>query len=281
MNHSHQNHVERCVRRMADERGIASPLVFLLVALIVACVGVGVAGSRYLINTYTQIKDVENAYDIVPELPESAGEDAQKQQGEDTQTGKIDFEALRKENPDIYAWIYIPDTHVNYPVCQNAKSNEYYLTHGPNGKESDVGAIFSEAQFNHPNFDDQVTVLYGHNGYADTMFSDLHEYGTHDYFDAHDKVYIFTPDGVQTYQVFSAFSAGERHIMDAFDFQTEDGYNAFLDYLVAPEAIDAQIKDITISSNDKILILSTCTTGVIESQGRYLVCGVLVDERSA
>ena len=274
----HNHHQRRAF--WADERGAISPLVVLLIAVVVACLGVGVAGGRYLINTYTQIKDVENAHNIVPELPT---QDAQEQQQSDDtiQTGTVDFEALREDNPDIYAWIYIPDTHINYPVCQRADSNDYYLTHTAEGEESEVGAIFSEPQFNHADMNDRVTVLYGHNGYASTMFSDLHEYGRRDYLDAHDKIYVYAPDGVRTYQVFSAFSAGERHIMDAFDFQSEAGFDAFLGYLKQPEAIDAQVTDAEVTADDKILILSTCNTGVVESQGRYLVCGVLVDERSA
>ena len=274
----HNHHHRRAF--WADERGAVSPLVVLLFVVVVACLGVGVAGGRYLINTYTQIKDVENAHDIVPELPT---QDAQeRQQSDDTvQTGTVDFDALREDNPDIYAWIYIPDTHINYPVCQRADSNDYYLTHSAEGNESEVGAIFSEAQFNHADMNDPVTVLYGHNGYASTMFSDLHEYGRREYLDAHDKIYVYAPDGVRTYQVFSAFSAGERHIMDAFDFQSEAGFDAFLGYLKQPEAIDAQVTDAQVTADDKILILSTCNTGVVESQGRYLVCGVLVDERSA
>ena len=264
---------------LADERGAITPVVIFLVALVAACLGVGGVGGRYLINTYTQIKDVENAHQIVPELPTK---DAQEQQLDDSvQTGTIDFDALREDNSDIYAWIYIPDTHVNYPVCQRADSNDYYLTHSAEDEESEVGAIFSEAQFNHADLGDQVTVLYGHNGYASTMFSDLHEYGRREYLDTHDKIYVYAPDGVRTYQVFSAFSAGERHIMDAFDFQTEEGLTAFINYLKAPEAIDAQVTDAEVKPSDKILVLSTCNSGVIESQGRYLVCGVLIDERPA
>lgn len=267
-------------RLLAGEGGAVRPIVIVLVAALIACIGVGVAGGRYLINTYTQIQDVENEHDIVPELPDDA--DAEDQKNDDSQqAGKIDFEALAEENPDIYAWIYIPNTHVNYPVCQNPESNDYYLSHSASGSESEVGAIYSEAQFNHADLNDRVTVLYGHNGYADSMFSDLHEYERSEYFDEHDKIYLYAPDGVRTYQVFSAFSAGERHVMDAFDLQSEEGMEAFVTYLMNPEAIDAQVRDMGVSTDDQFLILSTCSTGVLESQGRYLVCGVLVDERSA
>ena len=254
------------------------PVVIVLILLLVACVAAGVAGGIYLMRTFTQIQDVENAQNIVPEIP-SASNGSQAAPSSDKQTGTIDFEALQKKNADVYAWIYIPDTNVNYPVCQNAQDNAYYLTHGASGEASDVGAIFSEAQFNHKDFQDPVTVLYGHNGYGSTMFSDLHEYARSEFLDAHDKVYVYVPGRVYTYQVFSTFMAGDRHIMDVFNFQSSEGVAAFVDYLKEPGAIDAQVKDVDVKSDDKILVLQTCNTGAIESAGRYLVCGGLVDEQ--
>ena len=36
-------------------------------------------------------------------------------------TGEEALDLLKKENPDIYAWIRIPDTAVDYPIVQNEK----------------------------------------------------------------------------------------------------------------------------------------------------------------
>lgn len=262
-----------------EKRGIR-PLVVVLVLLLVACIAAGVAGGMYLVKTYTQIRDVENSQNIEPALPASSTEGSNSQSSSSREGGTIDFEALQQTNPDIYSWIYIPDTNVNCPVCQNPTDNAYYLTHGPKGNESEIGAIFTEAQFNHKDFKDAVTVLYGHNGFASTMFSDLHGYERQDFYDAHDKVYVYVPGHVYTYQVFSAFSAGSRHIMDVFNLQTPEGVSAFVDFLKKPGSIDAHVKDVTVDSDDKIIVLSTCNTGALESTGRYLVCGVLVDEQS-
>ena len=264
----------RTVRRTV--RGALQPIAIFLVVLIMACVGAGFAGGRYLLDTYTQIRDVENAQSIVPRLPEGTT----VQEDDDVQVGTIDFDALRETNQDIYAWIYIPDSNVNYAVCQSATSNDHYLTHGADGSENKVGAIFSEAQFNHQDFEDPVTVLYGQNGYADTMFSSLHEYERQEYLAGHERIYIYTPGRVRTYQVFSTFSAGERHIMDAFNFQSDEGFMTFVNYLKNPDAIDAHVVDVPVEAGDKLLVLSTCGTGVLEAQGRYLVCGVLIDDQA-
>ena len=46
----------------------------------------------------------------------------------------VDFERLQEENKDIIAWLYCPDTEINYPVVQS-KDNEYYLRR-PLGKKN-------------------------------------------------------------------------------------------------------------------------------------------------
>ena len=42
----------------------------------------------------------------------------------------LDFENLRAtQNADIYAWINIPETNVDYPIVQNPTDDFFYLMH--------------------------------------------------------------------------------------------------------------------------------------------------------
>ena len=56
----------------------------------------------------------------------------------------IDFAQLQAQNPDIYAWIQIDGTNINYPVAQSATDNEYYLNHTIEGQEGYPGSIYTE-----------------------------------------------------------------------------------------------------------------------------------------
>lgn len=47
---------------------------------------------------------------------------------QENEDGGLDFSALYERNSDIKAWISIPDTSVNYPICQYS-DNDYYLHH--------------------------------------------------------------------------------------------------------------------------------------------------------
>ena len=73
----------------------------------------------------------------------------------------IDFAALKEKNPDVYAWISIPGTAIDYPVLQRENDNTYYLDHTIDHEEKTEGAIFTE-NYNNTDFEDPNTVIYGH-----------------------------------------------------------------------------------------------------------------------
>ena len=254
------------------KRSKMTPTVIVLIVILVVCLVGGVAGGLYLANTYSQIRDVENAKAIEPTLPENVSDSTMK--------SPIDFKALQSQNPDIYAWIYIPGTDVNYPVCQNPEDGTFYLTHDASKKESQPGAIFTEAAFNNKDFQDPVTILYGHNGFGNTMFTSLHDYESGEYFDAHDKFYIYTPDHVYTYKVISAFMSDGNHLMGMFNFQNPAGFAQFVNYIESPNVVGAITRPGNVQADSKIVVLSTCNSGGLESIGRYLVSGVMVNAQS-
>ena len=247
-----------------------SPLVIVLSIVFVVCIVGGIAGGMYLINTFTQIRDVENTKTIEPTLPEN---------NSTPQDNPIDFASLEKANSDIYAWIYLPGTSINYPVCQNAEDASYYLTHNASKEESQLGAIFSEAQFNAKDFQSPVTILYGHNGYGDTMFAALHKFESSDFFNANDKFYIYAPGHIYTYEIVSAFMTDGSHLMGTYDFQSKTGMDQFVRTIKNPNSMGAMTRDVKAGVNDKYVVLSTCNSGALESVGRYVVCGVMTGDQ--
>lgn len=247
-----------------------TPMVVVLAVIVVLCLAGGIAGGLYLVNTYAQIRDVENSQSLTPALPEEMSEG---------QANPIDFDGLRAQNDDIYSWIYLPDTDINFPVCQSADDDSYYMTHTAAKQESELGAIFSEHRFNRTDLQDRVTILYGHNGFGDTMFTQLHRFEKSDFFNEHEKVYLYAPGHVFTYEIVSAFMADDQHLMGRYDFQSDAGFAQFVQDMKDPGVLGANARDVEVGADDKILVLSTCNTGALEATGRYIVCGVMVDDR--
>lgn len=197
----------------------------------------------------------------------------------------IDFESLRAENEDVYAWLYVPDTAVNAPVLQNALDDNFYLTHDIYLNESVVGAPYTQSK-NAKGFTDPVTLMYGHTfeewqeDLKDEGFGTLHNFEDPDFFANHENFYIYLPGKVLTYQVVSAYEYDNRHIINSFDFSDETVVQQYFDYVTNPDSMVKNVREgITLTAGkNRIVQLSTCTRPSNDA-ARYLVTGVLVDEQ--
>ena len=84
---------------------------------------------------------------------------------------RIDFDKLKKLNPEIIAWIYIPGLKISYPVMHTGDNNKYLHT-TYRGTYAYAGSIFMDCD-NDPDFYDRHTIIYGHNMNNGTMFGRL------------------------------------------------------------------------------------------------------------
>lgn len=188
----------------------------------------------------------------------------------------IDFAALQEVNPDIYAWIRIEGTNIDYPVVQSSTDDSYYLNHTIEGKEGYPGSIYTES-VNSKDFSDFNTILYGHNMRDGSMFQNLHNYEDSAYMAEHPEVIIYTPDHVYRYQIFAAVTYSDVHLYHEFDYTTESGRQAFLDSILSSRGMSDTIRDdVPVSADDKFLTLSTCIGG--QSDKRLIVEAVLQSE---
>ena len=142
--------------------------ILFAICVIVAGIAIG-----YLILYYTKLVKNEKKYDEV--VKEVVKEEVKKEPQEDAYTSPIDFKKLQEQNPDVYAWIEIPGTNVNYPIMRHPTDDAYYLDHTIDGTAGLPGSIYTE-NYNNKEFTDFNTVIYGHDMRDGTMFKDLHKY---------------------------------------------------------------------------------------------------------
>lgn len=191
----------------------------------------------------------------------------------------LDWDALREENGDIYAWIYVPDTDVDYPVLQHPSDDSYYLDHNLDGSKGLPGCIYTEAAYTAKDFSDIHTVLYGHNLKDHTMFSTLHNFEDEELFGRDHYIFIYTEETALAYRIFAAYEYQAIHLLDNFDYDNEYVYADYLKNIYRTADPIANVReDIEVTAADRILTLSTCTTGVNYDTGmRFLVTGVLIN----
>ena len=194
-----------------------------------------------------------------------------------TYTSPIDFAQLKQQNADTIAWITIPDTNVNYPIVQNTEDDTYYLNHDFDGEHSSAGTLFTEHVYNAADFNDPVTVVYGHRMYSGDMLGELQEdYSDADSFAAHQVINVYLPERQLQYTVFAAVPFDNRHILANWDFSNEVDYMNFFREIRQINAVGSNINnDIHFDMQDKILVISTCLWG--DKTQRYLVLAKLTD----
>lgn len=178
----------------------------------------------------------------------------------DVDSEVYDFELLHEQNPDITAWIVIPGTDINYPICQT-DNNDYYLNHNFYKKYSPFGTLFFDCQ-NKIKTSQNLTV-YGHSLKNSQMFTNIKKYAKLDFYKEHPIIQLITPDGMVEYKVFAAM------VMNAVP-QDDNGYlypfmqtdftrqRDFIDWI--EEAFQRSIiqTPVDILPNDRVITLSTC-----------------------
>lgn len=184
--------------------------------------------------------------------------------GERKEYFEVDFDQLREKNGDAVAWLYLPDTTIDYPVLQHG-DNDYYLNRQIDGSYNKNGSIFMDYR-SAPDFSDHNTLIYGHHMLHGNMFGLLVEYKNSDYYAEHDHMYIMTPQG--TYR------------LDLLCGTVVEATDPIYDTDPAPEAIASCVSRSTFKSNldlpgedAKLVTLSTCSYEY--DNARYVVVGVL------
>lgn len=112
------------------------------------------------------------------------GRQAQTEAAEETEPGnakdveqegqalpQINASVYWEKNEDYVAYLYIPDTEIEYPVVQ--RNNSYYLNHNFYGEKNAHGTIFLDENCS---TEDPVLLLHGHHMKDGTMFGSLKQY---------------------------------------------------------------------------------------------------------
>ena len=141
----------------------------------------------------------------------------------------VDFDALHKQNEDIFAWIYVPDTNIDYPVCQSGIGDDlYYKDHNYLKQEDPKGAIYTECA-NLKDMCDFNEILHGSSPGDGTMFSDLQKFLDRKYFEDHEYIYIYMDGNALIYMTFAAYVREDVRLIAEYDFTYASGCQEFLD----------------------------------------------------
>ena len=201
----------------------------------------------------------------------SAGAGAQ-QASEEPPPVLEEYRELASQYPELFGWLTIPDSGINYPVMQPLTDKDYYLHHNYEGTPDDEGALFADPASSAWPMDDNL-VIYGHNMKNGHMFGELKNYGTESYFLSHPRILFHTLYEKAEYEVVTVV---QTHIKDEtedgfryyqfFNYETEEAFSECVDFIQENQIYDVENK---LQYGDQLLMLSTCDYA--EDNGRFVV----------
>ena len=184
----------------------------------------------------------------------------------------ISFAELQEINLEVFCWLTVYGTNIDYPVTQGLDNMKYVSTN-VRGTYSVSGSIFLD-YMNNPDFQDFNSILYGHHMEKQAMFGDLGLFSSKSFFEGH--------------LYGNLYYGGQDHGLEFFAFLEADAYdeNVFAPGVRGREAQQKYlrgllekamyIRDIGVTIEDHILLLTTCSSDT--TNGRDILVARITDE---
>ena len=182
----------------------------------------------------------------------------------------VNFQQLEMQNPDTVGWVYIEDTNINYPVVQGT-DNRHYVSTLFDGSVNQAGSIFMDFR-NDPEIKDIHTILYGHNMRNKTMFADILNYQSQEYYDAHPVGIYLTKDKSFVFEIVAGYVASVADAAWQLEFVNEEDVDIWLKDAMARTSFQSRIEPQT---GDQYITLSTCSYEFADA--RFVLVGVLLE----
>jgi sortase B len=183
----------------------------------------------------------------------------------------LSFSQLQSMNSEVIGWLTVYGTNIDYPVTQT-DNNDKYVNCNAKGEYSLSGSLFLDCR-NKQNFSDFNSIIYGHHMAESAMFGELTNFQKSDFFASHKYGELFY-NGNEYGIEFFAFLKADAYDSDIFSpgITGTGNKTAYLSSLLAKSL---QKRDIGVTTNDRILLLSTCTSD--STNGRHLLVGRITE----
>lgn len=249
--------------------------VFCVSAIALAAVLLHMGKSRSDLRRLSQVVRENTPETTAPSIStDSAGPSEAPetpQEPEPTQPEMLaKYVPLYEQNPDLFGWLKIDGTAIDYPVMHTPYDPERYLHADFEGDYSFAGLPFVDAACD---ADSDNLLIYGHNMLDGSMFRSLMRYRDKTYWQAHPTISFDTLYEEGEYEVLAA-------VYDRVYYQNEDCFK-FYQFIDAEDEADfdnaiSYFKEnalydtgVTAAYGDRLITLVTCAYHV--QDGRFIV----------
>lgn len=256
---------------------------FVMISLIIVFAAIFAFSLYMIISQLTEERKSAERFDelmqvvrgIEAQMEDDASDtDEQTEPETDAQSGQTvlaQYSPLYEQNGDLFGWIRIEDTPIDYPVMYTPEDPERYLRRDFDGNYSVSGVPFVDGEcVDGGNY----YIIYGHHMKNNAMFGTLPYYKDKSYWEEHRIIHFDTLYEKREYEIFAAFYS---KVYDSSD-QTAFKYYLYHD-LTSQEVFEEYVRRVKVSSiydtgaaveyGDELLALSTCNYHT--DNGRFVV----------
>ena len=180
------------------------------------------------------------------------------------------FAELVAINAEVFAWISVYGTGIDYPVTQGPDNMKYVNT-SAEGAYSLSGSIFLDCR-NGKDFNDFNNILYGHHMAKKVMFGEIESFQDGGVFESRRYGNLYF-DGKDHGIEFFAFVHTDAY--DSSIFRTDVRGDKRREYLDGLYRKALNTRDIGLTEEDRIILLSTCSSS--STNGRDILAGRITD----
>ncbi len=187
---------------------------------------------------------------------------------DDTNKPAQNWEALKKINKEIVAWISIEGTKLDYPVLEHkgdTEHSQYYLYRNYKKQSSDYGIPFIDYRSTE-SVKSKNVVVHGHNMVDGSMFHEMVNYGSLtgnlDYYKKHPVVTFNTPEGDAQYKIISVFKTNTLYDHGQFFNYMQGSFLSeaeFMNFVYNCRVRSLFNCPVMVNEDDQLLTMSTCS----------------------
>lgn len=231
------------------------------IILLVICLLIFLFSASLVVKHFVELKENRDYYEQIQNLVTDETENTEQ---------IPDFSSVYSMNTDTVGWIKVPNTNIDYPVVQFT-NNDYYLNHDFDKKYNYRGAIFMDYR-NNPIDLDSNTIIYGHNCYDKTMFSELDQYDNLDFYKKTPVFEFSTFEKKYQWKIYAVFITNAKAEEDndyvfnyIYPYMDGENFNGFIEEVNKRRLY---VTDVDINDDDKMLVLSTCVRN-LDTKNKY------------
>ena len=232
-----------------------------------------------IMHHYVVADQAEEEFDALVEMMEEV-ETTDEEDGnvdENVQSPLEKYQTLFRMNNDMYGWISIDGTNINYPVMYTPDRKDYYLKKNFEKEYSAYGVPYI-AEHCDPYEPSDNIIIYGHHMKNGSMFSDLIKYESEEFYHSQKTLNFDSMTEMAKYEIIAVFKTtvyddtGFKYYLFT-DAETKEEFDSYIDKCKVLSLYEIEA---SAEYGDQLLTLSTCEYS--RTNGRMVVVAKKVIE---